>query len=211
MNGNLNNWQVGPSGNNSSNVLATNQSAYYATAPNDPVNPLSGPHSGFLHGANSTSLTNSFQGGAVSAVFPNTPLFNGYISQAVAGVVGGSIYRIGFWLANQIGDGAQNYMNVTWGGNSLSGDGGNPANPALPGAIPVPTNWTYYEFITSAPSDNAVLSFIGGNTAAGNLIDDVSVEFVAVPEISSFGMAMGLGLLALGTMGRVRRRSFATA
>ena len=194
-------WQVGPS-TNSPNVLASNQSIYYATASNgDPGAATGGPHSGVL-----------------AAAFPNTPLFDGYISQAVGSVVGGSIYKISFWLANQIGDDTQNYMNVNWGGAIANpGDaitGGYSLTggvPALPGAIPVPTGWTYYEFTVGAPSDNARLSFIGGNSAAGNLIDDVDVVFVAVPEISSFGTVMGLGLLALGAMARVRRRSYVTA
>ena len=218
--GSLSGWQVGPvPATNGPNVLATNQNIYYATASNnDPgVNALSGPHSDLL----SDGITHS--GVGLAAAFPNTPNFDGYISQAVTGVVGGYIYKIGFWLANQIGDNAQNYMQVMWGGDiinpgdpltggySLNGTGGNPGNPTLPGAIPVPTDWKYYEFITGAPSDNARLTFIGGNTAAGNLIDDVSVVFEAVPEVSSFGMVMGLGLLALGTVARVRRRALTVA
>jgi hypothetical protein len=53
------------------------------------------------------------------------------------------------------------------------------------------------------------LIFTAGNTPAGNLLDDVSV--IAVPEVSSFGMLTGLGLLAFGTAARFRRRSVATA
>lgn len=198
IDGDLNTWDTGPSVGGGLNVIATNQDVYYGGTPSG------GPHSGDL-----------------AAVFPNFPNYNGYISQAVAGVVAGSIYKISFWLANQIGDTANNYMSVNWGGTiaspgdsitggySLSGGGG---SPALPNAIPVHAGWTYYEFSTvGAPSSNARLSFIGGNAAAGNLIDDVSVEFVAVPEVSSFGTVMGLGLLALGTAARIRRRSLATA
>ena len=212
INGDLSNWQVGPS-TNSPNVIATNQNIYFATASNgDPVNALSGPHNGPLHPGGPVV------GGDLAAVFPNFPQYDGYISQAVATVVGGYNYKIGFWLANQIGDNANNYMNVKWGGDIASpgaaitgGSSLTGGTPPIPGAIPVPTDWTYYEFITGAPSTDARLSFIGGNTAAGTLIDDVSVEFYAVPEVSSFGMLIGFGLLALGTMGRMRRRSFATA
>ena len=202
INGSLANWQSGGTGPN--NVLATNQNIYYATASNGDANPSGlGPYTGGPHT------------GDLAAVFPNTPNFDGYISQSVAGVVGGYIYKIGFWLSNQIGNDPNNYMDVRWGGdivgNTVNGYSLTGGSPALPGAIPVPTAWTYYEFITGAPSDGARLSFIGGNTAAANLIDDVSVEFYAVPEVSSFGMVIGFGLLALGTMGRMRRRSFATA
>ena len=58
------------------------------------------------------------------------------------------------------------------------------------------------------PSQSA-LSFVAGSEPAGILIDDVSV--IAVPEVSSFGMLTGLGLLAFGTAARFRRRSLATA
>jgi MYXO-CTERM domain-containing protein len=60
-----------------------------------------------------------------------------------------------------------------------------------------------------APSDSAILSFVGGNVPGGTLISDVDVE--AVPEVSSFGMVMGLGLFAFGAAVRVRRRSPMTA
>jgi len=191
INGSLNGWTVGPVPNGTAlNVLATNDSSYYGT------DIQSGPHSGDL-----------------AAVFPNFPNYNGYMAQAISGVVGGSIYQISFWMANQVGDNPNNGITVNWGGIIASPgasitDGTNLMGPV---AIPVPLQWTQYSFTVGASSDNALLSFIGGNSSAATLIDDVDVEFVAVPEVSSFGMVMGLGLLALGTAMRVRRRSLVTA
>jgi hypothetical protein len=141
-------------------------------------------------------------------VLPNLSPYNGYISQAVSGVVAGSLYRISFWLSNQIGDAANNFIDVKWGGTiasagapltggvSLSG-----GSPAIPGAIPVQVSWTRYEFDVTAPVNNARLTFIGGNSAAGNLIDDVSV--VLIPEATTLTM-LGAGMLLMG-LHRVRR------
>lgn len=182
------NWQLG--GSQITNALATNSQAYFDVG--------GGPKSGVL-----------------AAVLANTPIYDGYISQAILGVVAGQAYRVSFWLSNQIGDNPFNYIDVNWGGTytgpndpisggvSLAGGG-----PAIPGAIPVQPGWTYYEFDVVAPSNNARLSFIGGNTAAGTLIDDV---IVVVPEVSSFGVAMGLGLLAFGSTVRLRRRALLSA
>lgn len=183
--GSLAGWDVGPL-DNSPNVLATNQEAYFDK---DTGGLFSGAHTG-----------------ALAAVFPNTPSFNGYMSQAIAGVIAGQSYQISFWLSNQIGDASLNYMDVKWGGtvansftDGVSLTGG---TPPIPGAIPVPTEWTYYSFNVTATENNQHLTFIGGNASAGNLIDDV----VVVPEVSSFGVVMGLGLFALGTTARFRRR-----
>jgi hypothetical protein len=193
--GDLNGWDVGPS-TNSPNVVASNQNIYFGTISNGDA-AGGGPHSGDL-----------------AAVFPNFPVYDGYISQAVTGVVHDYIYKISFWLANQIGDNANNHISVKWGGTiATAGDpltGGRDLSggiPHIPGAIPVPTGWTYYEFTTNADVDNSRLTFIGGNDAAGILIDDVSVDFVAVPETSSFGMIAGLGLLAIGSTMRIRRKA----
>ncbi len=190
--GSLAGWDLGPS-SNSPNVIATNQNIYYATTSNsDPGAAQGGPHSGEL-----------------AAVFPNFPLYNGYISQVITGLTVGQIYTVSFWLANQIGDNANNYMRVNWGGTIASpGDpitGGTDftgGTPPLPGAIPVPTDWTYYSFNVTATDTSQRLSFIGGNDAAGNLIDDV---VVVVPETSAIGTLTGLGLLALCAVLRIRR------
>ena len=69
--------------------------------------------------------------------------------------------------------------------------------------------WTEHTVDFTAETTSTRLSFIAGNGAAGNLLDDVSL--IAVPEVSSFGMLTGLGLLAFGTAARFRRRSVATA
>ncbi len=191
--GSLAGWDLGPS-SNSPNVIATNHNIFYASAVNgDPGAAQGGPHSGDL-----------------AAVFPNFPLYDGYISQVVTGLTVGNVYTVSFWLANQIGDNANNYMRVNWGGTIASpGDpitGGTDftgGTPPLPGAIPVPTDWTYYSFDVTATATSQRLSFIGGNDAAGNLIDDVVV--VPVPETSAIGTLTGLGLLALCAVLRIRR------
>jgi len=192
IDGSLANWSV--SGTQFINVRATNQNIYFASQANgDTGFALGGPRSGDL-----------------AAVFPNTPNYDGGISQMVPTVLAG-IYRVSFYLANQIGDANNNLMVATWGGAWLGGNGGNGGNASLPGAIPVADGWKYYEFLVSTATPDTELAFVGGNTSAANLLDDVSVEFVAVPEISSFGAVMGFGLLAMGSMVRLRRRSLATA
>ena len=88
--GDLSGWEVGPS-SNTPNALATNAATDY-----------------FGLGAGK-----GVHGGELSAAFPNTPLYDGYISQQIIGVVAGYIYKVGFWLSNQVGDTAENYMSVT--------------------------------------------------------------------------------------------------
>ena len=192
--GTLAGWTTGPS-TSAPNALATNESIYYATTSNGdpvPVPPPGGPH-----------------GGLVSAVFPNGLPYDGYISQAVAGVVNGGVYRVSFWLSNQIGDFPNNSLAVHWGGtdtgNGISG-GTDEFGPVM---LTVPLGWTQYSVDVLATENNQRLTFRAGNAAAGNLLDDVSV--VAIPEVSSFGMLTGLSLLALGATARFRRRSVATA
>lgn len=174
------------------------------------------------------NASGSFAGprtGALAAVLPsgNGPgNYDGYISQAVLGVLAGQHYNISFWISNQIGDpgNTDNNLTVNWGGTytdsfnpiaagvDLNGSG----SPVLPnpGVIPVPTGWTQYYFSNvEALTNDARLSFIGGSDNGAILIDDVVVEIV--PEISSFGVLMGFGLLALGSVARIRRRTLAVA
>jgi hypothetical protein len=172
LNGILPGWTVGPTGNGLVNAIATNNSAYFG----------GGPHSG-----------------ALAAVFPNGLPYDGYISQAIAGLTQGEIYRVSFWLSNQLGDVANNSLGVTFGASTV----------LAPTALTVPMGWTLYTQDVVADATTMDLKFTGGNTPAGNLLDDVSV--IAVPEVSSFGMLTGLGLLAFGTAARFRRRSVATA
>jgi hypothetical protein len=191
-------WTTSPASNVSGAPVATNANIYFAQT--------AGLNSGPLTAYNPVTNT-----GGVAAVLPDFPSFTASISQAITGVVATSLYNISFWVANQDnGQGSNsgvgnNYLTVNFGGAALTG-----GTPPIPGAIPVPTNWTQYTFTNVvAPSDSAILSFVGGNVPGGTLISDVDVE--AVPEVSSFGMVMGLGLFAFGAAVRVRRRSPMTA
>ena len=193
-NGNLSGWTVGPTGNGLVNAIATNNSAYFGT--------ISATGQGNGNQAMPGSVFGPGGGGphsgALAAVFPNG-LYDGYISQAIAGLTQGEIYRVSFWLSNQLGDVANNSLGVTFGASTV----------LAPTALTVPMGWTLYTQDVVADATTMNLKFTGGNTPAGNLLDDVSV--IAVPEVSSFGMLTGLGLLAFGTAARFRRRSVATA
>jgi hypothetical protein len=195
-NGDLSGWTVGPTSNGLVNAIATNNSAYFGT--------ISATGQG--NGADAVPGSGVFgaggggpRSGALAAVFPNGLHYDGYISQAIAGLTQGEIYRVSFWLSNQLGDVANNSLGVTFGASTV----------LAPTALTVPMGWTLYTHDVVADATTMNLIFTAGNTPAGNLLDDVSV--IAVPEVSSFGMLTGLGLLAFGTAARFRRRSVATA
>ena len=184
VNGSGQGWVTGPTPPPGPNAIATNHNLYYGTG--------GGPHSGVL-----------------AAVFPNSFPYGGYISQAILGVVAGEIYRVSFWYSNQIGDVPDNSFRANWGGTD-TGTAITGGTPILgPAALGVPLGWTQFTTDIVATANGQRISFIAGSEPAGILIDDVSV--IAVPEISSFGMLTGLGLLAFGTAARFRRRSVATA
>jgi len=207
--GSMAGWDVGPAGNGSVNAIASNQNPFFGTIS------ATGPG----NGADAVPVTGVFgaggggpHSGVLAAVFPNGMPYDGYISQAIAGLVAGQAYRVGFWVSNQLGDVSNNSLTVSWGGsidtahgNVLTGD----AVKFGPTSLTVPLGWEYHTFDVVAGATTERLNFIAGNDAAGNLIDDVSV--IAVPEVSSFGTLTGLGLLAFGTATRIRRRSIATA
>ena len=215
IDGSMANWDIGPTGGGV-NAIATNKNVYFGTisasgpgngADAVPVTGLLGANGG---GPHSDLLDNgSHSGAGLAAVFPNGFPYDGYISQAVATVVAGQTYRVSFWLSNQIGDYPNNSLRVNWGGTDTGTEITGGTDIYGPTALTVPLGWTQFTTDLVATANNQRISFIAGNDAAGNLIDDVSV--IAVPEVSSFGMLTGLGLLAFGTAARFRRRSVATA
>lgn len=208
--GSMAGWDVGPA-NGSVNAIATNTNPFYGTIS------ATGPG----NGADAVPVTGVFgaggggpHSGVLAAVFPNGMPYDGYISQAISGLVAGEWYRVGFWISNQLGDVSNNSnsLAVSWGGNIDTLHGSVLTGDSVkwgPSVLTVPLGWQYQYFDVKADASTERLNFIAGNAAAGNLIDDVSV--VAVPEVSSFGMLTGLGLLAFGTAARIRRRSVATA
>jgi len=179
--GDLSGWTMSP-GLGGPGVLASNDSMYYGTSA------LSGPHSGEL-----------------AAVFGNQGMgfYDGSISQLVTGLVSTNLYQLSFWLSNQAGVNGDinNYMKVNWGGSNLSYAG---PNPALPGPIPVGTDWTQYTFTVAATGSSDLLTFTGGGSSPV-LLDDVSLAPVGVPDLSPFGVEMGVGLVFLWIAGRTTR------
>ena len=194
--GTMASWTVGPSGNGFVNAIASNQNPYYGTIS------ATGPG----NGADAAPVTGVFgaggggpHSGVLAAVFPNGMPYDGFISQAIAGLTVGQAYRVSFWLSNQLGDAANNSLGVTFGTSTV----------LAPTSLTVPLGWTQYTADIIADSATMNLKFTAGNDAAGNLIDDVSV--IAVPEVSSFGMLTGIALLTFGSAARLRRRATATA
>lgn len=188
--GDLSGWDVSSGGNNGF-VTATNQDAYF------PVAPGNGPRTGDL-----------------AAVFSASGApYDAFISQVTAAVAG-TWYTVGLWVSTQ-GPAVvspDNFLTVNWGGAATNGGvavtGG---INYLPSTVPVPQNWTHVVFDVYSAAGGERLSFTAGGASGQEiLLDDVSLV-LAVPEVSSFGMLTGLGLLSLGAAARIRRRSLATA
>ncbi len=196
--GSLANWDVS---NGPSDVLATNSQLYLSLNSTQwvnsaPVGAVPGPHQ------NGTPNQNGLVAAFVS------PTYNGYISQAVSGVVAGQVYKISFWISNQIDADSfpNNSMSAYFGGTmvTLGGpmDFTNAVQILAPTPIAVPTGWVKYEGEFTAPVNNARLTFQGGSTNSAVLVDDVTVA--ETPEPSALVM-LGIGA-ALTGLRRTRRR-----
>lgn len=187
--GDLSGWDVSGNTNNGL-VSATNEVGYLPQ-------PGPGPH-----------------GGSLAAVFAaaGTP-YDAFISQVTAAVAG-TWYTVGYWVSTQgpAVPSPDNFLTVNWGGSATNGGvavtGG---TNYLPGAIPVPTGWTHVQFDVYSAAGGERLSFTGGGAAGQEIILDDITLVEAVPEVSSFGMLTGMGLLAFGATARFRRRSLVTA
>ena len=188
--GNVPGWYTG--GVNGS-ALATNDQTYF------PLGPASnGPH-----------------GGSVALVLTSSGSpYDAFISQ-VTSAVAGTWYTVGYWVSTQgttVPGPADNFLKVNWGATSISPSAIGGGTDYMPGAIPVPTGWTHLQFdVLSGGGGGERLTFIGAGAAGQEILLDDLTFVEAVPEVSSFGMLTGLGLLAFGTAARIRRRSLATA
>lgn len=186
--GDLSGWQ---NGGVNGFVSATNEQGYF------PLGAGNGPH-----------------GGDLAAVFTASGApYDAFISQ-VTTAVASTWYTVGYYASTQgptvVGP-ADNFLTVNWGGSLNPGIAVTGGSNYLPGAIPVPTGWTYYTFDVLSVAGGERLSFTGAGAAGQEILLDDITFVEAVPEISSFGMLTGLGLLAFGTAARFRRRSLATA
>ncbi len=190
--GDLSGWDTGgsgyPGGTGTAYATATNEQGYF---------PLggAGPH-----------------GGSLAAVLTaaGTP-YDAFISQ-VTSAVAGTWYTVGYWVSTQGSSGSDNFLAVNWGGSATNGGvavtGG---TTYLPGSIPVPTGWTHVLFDVYSSGGGERISFVGAGASGQEILLDDITFVEAVPEVSSFGMLTGLGLIAFGSAARIRRRSLVTA
>jgi hypothetical protein len=127
----------------------------------------------------------------------------GGLTQTLVGLTAGYFYTLQFFYANNpagLSSSALVSVGSLTTGITHSGSNGN----SLAGM-----NYTTGTYTFAATGSTQLLSFLSTDPAAdlnGIVLDNVSVNFAAIPEPASCAM-LGLGLLAVGAYTRARRRT----
>ena len=106
------------------------------------------------------------------------------VLQSALPTVAGQSYLVDFWLYHPYAN-SQNDFTASWNGTSLLSLVNTPIN-----------SWTEYTYTTTATGPTSTIQFAGRDVPAYYYLDDVSVNPVATPEPSTFGL-LGAGALAL--------------
>jgi hypothetical protein len=128
---------------------------------------------------------------------------NSSMSQDISGLNVGSVYKLDFWYKARTTSTGDNGINVSWGATPDV----SPFTYAFGVDGVAPMDWALVTGLLTATSSDMTLTFsaVGKQNTLGGFIDNVNLSS-AVPEPSSLGLlALGLGLLGLGSRSRVRK------